>query len=48
MVLNYVQLLWLEIETENIYNGAVEAGLTLLGAFSAYGAGTNLNLINVF
>lgn len=31
MVLNYIQVLWLEIETENVFNGGVEAGLTLLG-----------------
>lgn len=40
LVLNYIQVLWLEIETENVYNGGVEAGLTLLGAISAYGAGS--------
>lgn len=40
-VINYVQLLWQEIDPlqENFYNGAVEALLTLFGALSATLAG---------
>lgn len=36
-VQSYVQFLWKDIdpESEDLYNGGVEAGLTLLGAFSA-------------
>lgn len=41
LVINYVQLLWQEIDPkqENFYNGAVEALLTLFGALSATLAG---------
>lgn len=45
LVINYVQLLWQEIdpEQENFYNGDVEALLTLFGALSATLAGHVLN-----
>lgn len=38
---NYIQLLWQEISPtqENVFNGAVEALLTLLGAGGAFVAG---------
>lgn len=38
---SYVQLLWQQIEPNNeyLYNGAVEAVLTLLGALGAFAAG---------
>lgn len=37
----YIQFLWQQInpDHENIYNGAVEALLTLLGALGAFAAG---------
>jgi thiamine transporter 2/3 len=40
-VQSYVQVLWKEIDPDRtiIYNGAVEAGLTLFGAISAFMAG---------
>ena len=40
-VQSYVQILWGQIEpnSENIFNGGVEAALTFLGACSAFGAG---------
>lgn len=41
MILNYVQLLWQEIDVnrDNLYNAGVEAVLTLLGAIAAFLAG---------
>ncbi|GAB0099074.1 thiamine transporter 1 [Sergentomyia squamirostris] len=40
-VISYIQILWTMINVEKIpmWNGAVEAGMTLLGALSALGAG---------
>jgi thiamine transporter 2/3 len=45
LVINYVQLLWQEIDPkqESFYNGGVEALLTLFGALSATLAGHVLN-----
>lgn len=45
LVINYVQLLWQEIDPdqENFFNGGVEALLTLFGALSATLAGHVLN-----
>uniref|UniRef100_A0A336M1E5 CSON010234 protein n=1 Tax=Culicoides sonorensis TaxID=179676 RepID=A0A336M1E5_CULSO len=42
MIQSYVQLLWQDIDpdTKNLYNGAVEAILTLLGTFGALIAGS--------
>jgi solute carrier family 19 (thiamine transporter), member 2/3 len=39
MIINYVQLLWLEIQPDNGFNGAVEALVTLCGAVAAFTAG---------
>lgn len=36
---SYVQVLWLDIDSKNSYNGAVEATLTLFGAISCLVAG---------
>ena len=40
-VQSYVQLLWSEIDPnqKNVFNGGVEAALTFLGVWSAFGAG---------
>lgn len=50
-VQSYVQFLWIEIDPDRkqLYNGAVEAGLTLLGALSALLAGSiNMKLFEKY